>query len=104
RTDFEDAIRRGGVGVDASLRAFAAGWERAASVPAAPPPADVVKTAVERLTDYQDARYAAEFLDLLKPIQALGDDALLIETARYLALWMSYEDAIRVADLKIRRE
>ncbi|HYX52337.1 MAG TPA: DUF6537 domain-containing protein, partial [Candidatus Limnocylindrales bacterium] len=32
-----------------------------------------------------------------------GNFALLRETARYLALWMSYEDAIRVADLKIRR-
>ena len=32
-----------------------------------------------------------------------GDYALLTETARQLALWMSYEDAIRVADLKIRR-
>jgi len=27
---------------------------------------------------------------------------LLLETARYLALWMSYEDTVRVADLKIR--
>jgi indolepyruvate ferredoxin oxidoreductase, beta subunit len=27
----------------------------------------------------------------------------LSETARYLALWMSYEDTIRVADLKTRR-
>src|SRR5690606_3045756 len=26
------------------------------------------------------------------------------ETARYLALWMSYEDVIRVADLKTRAE
>ena len=25
------------------------------------------------------------------------------ETARYLALWMSYEDTVRVADLKTRR-
>src|SRR5262249_53734974 len=32
-----------------------------------------------------------------------GDYELLRETARYLALWMSYEDAIRVADLKTRR-
>ena len=32
-----------------------------------------------------------------------ADSALLSETARYLALWMSYEDAPRVADLKIRR-
>ena len=32
-----------------------------------------------------------------------GAFALLREAARHLALWMSYEDAIRVADLKIRR-
>jgi indolepyruvate ferredoxin oxidoreductase beta subunit len=35
--------------------------------------------------------------------QGSQDAALLSETARYLALWMSYEDAIRVADLKTRR-
>jgi indolepyruvate ferredoxin oxidoreductase beta subunit len=29
--------------------------------------------------------------------------ALLSETARHLALWMSYEDTVRVADLKTRR-
>jgi len=32
-----------------------------------------------------------------------GDGGLFDEVARNLALWMSYEDAIRVADLKIRR-
>src|SRR5690606_30810634 len=30
------------------------------------------------------------------------DYELLRETARHLALWMSYEDTVRVADLKIR--
>jgi indolepyruvate ferredoxin oxidoreductase beta subunit len=33
-----------------------------------------------------------------------GDFPLTQETARQLALWMSYEDVIRVADLKTRRE
>jgi indolepyruvate ferredoxin oxidoreductase beta subunit len=61
------------------------------------------ETALQRLRDYQDAFYADEYLELLRPIGALGDPLLLAETARYLALWMSYEDAIRVADLKIRR-
>lgn len=105
RAQFEDAIRRGGVGVDASLRAFAAGWNGGAREPEATPPTafDILQAGVERLTDYQDARYASEYLELLEPIRALGDSALLNETARYLALWMSYEDAIRVADLKIRR-
>ena len=58
---------------------------------------------VLRLADYQDERYAAEFLDRLRPICTLDrDGGLLIETARHLALWMSYEDTIRVADLKTR--
>ncbi len=59
---------------------------------------------IQRLADYQDERYAAEYLDRLEPIRDVdsGDCLVLKETARYLALWMSYEDAIRVADLKIR--
>src|SRR6478609_7526785 len=64
---------------------------------------------IERLADYQDVAYASTYLDRLEPIRALAQQqggqeaALLSETARYLALWMSYEDAIRVADLKTRR-
>jgi len=37
REDYEATIRRGGVGVDASLRAFALGFEAAAGAPATPP-------------------------------------------------------------------
>ncbi len=61
---------------------------------------------VRRLIDYQDADYADLYLNRLEPIAAAdnGDDAhaLTTETARYLALWMSYDDIIRVADLKTR--
>jgi len=60
---------------------------------------------VRRLIDYQDPDYAAFYLDRLAELRrALPDaeDALLRETARHLALWMSYEDTIRVADLKTR--
>lgn len=100
RAAFEEAIRRGGVGVDGSLAAFASGFE-----PGEPAPTPTVHaSAVERLTEYQDARYAQQYLDRLAPIRALNDPILLEEAARYLALWMSYEDAIRVADLKVRRE
>lgn len=137
RKQFEDAIQRGGVGVEASLAAFAAGYGAAAEPVAAQarrtetaprrvgprlqalaariegkfPAAshDILFSGIERLVDYQDDAYASEYLDRLEPIRdldaryALGDSALLRETARYLALWMSYEDAARVADLKIRR-
>jgi indolepyruvate ferredoxin oxidoreductase beta subunit len=66
----------------------------------------ILLAGIERLADYQDVRYAALYLDRLEPIKDLvqpGALDVLSEAARYLALWMSYEDAIRVADLKTRR-
>lgn len=127
RAAFEAAIRAGGKGVEASLRGFAAGFDAALgsvaptedSTPIAQPtsaegralaervgrdlPAEAHAFAIEgvrRLMDYQDADYAALYLDRLA---TLGHDpALLREAARHLALWMSYEDTIRVADLKVR--
>lgn len=142
RAAFEGAIRRGGVGVKASLNAFAAAFD-AAAVPAEatapfpfveperpagkipptlatlrrrlvetlPEPAHATATlGVERLTDYQDAAYAGLYLDRLdavaqaeRQLMATGDaSSLTVEAARYLALWMAYEDVIRVADLKTR--
>ena len=64
---------------------------------------------ITRTADYQDLAYAARYLDQLMPlVQALPQDGataheLMDETARHLALWMSYEDTVRVADLKTRR-
>ncbi len=141
RTAFEDTIRRGGVGVEASLLAFAAAFERAAQ-PDAPAHLDapavvtsalpkashpqvqalidraarshsgaalhIVIEGLRRLVDYQDPAYAALYLDRLEAVQAVeraqapASHALSLEVARHLALWMSYEDTIRVADLKTR--
>ncbi len=61
----------------------------------------------ERLTDYQDKAHAARYLDRVEAVteaeRALGGaGALAAAAARHLALWMSYEDVIRVADLKTR--
>ncbi|HMA06794.1 MAG TPA: indolepyruvate oxidoreductase subunit beta family protein, partial [Ramlibacter sp.] len=58
-----------------------------------------------RVVDYQDPAYAQLYLDRLAKIAALpaaNEPLLLQETARHLALWMSYEDTIRVAELKTR--
>jgi len=68
---------------------------------------DVVREGVRRMIDYQDVAYASLYLDRLDSIAALepkGSDsfALAESVARGLALWMSFEDTIRVADLKIR--
>ena len=141
RAQFEATITRGGVGVQSSLKAFAAGFavaqasstptEAAAPAPAIAPMPPVGKrlaglaeriqqhfppachatlgAGIVRLADYQDVAYAARYLDRLQPLltrmPADGELAadLLDETARHLALWMSYEDTVRVADLKTRR-
>ncbi|HXB72162.1 MAG TPA: indolepyruvate oxidoreductase subunit beta family protein [Candidatus Acidoferrales bacterium] len=71
---------------------------------------EILAAGIARLADYQDEAYATEYLDRLENVRELdqrhgdGGFRLLRETARHLALWMSYEDAIRVADLKIRRQ
>ena len=68
---------------------------------------DIVSEGVRRMIDYQDVAYASLYLDRLDAIVALepkgsGSFALTETVARGLALWMSFEDTIRVADLKIR--
>ena len=111
RESCEQAIRGGGRSAEASLRGFASGFDIAAGTRATPqPPApprqatefdEVMRLGVERLTDYQDATYAGLFLERMKFFQD-KDKKLSSETARHLALWMAYEDIIRVADLKTR--
>jgi indolepyruvate ferredoxin oxidoreductase beta subunit len=107
----EKAIRRGGRGAEASLRGFAAGFDIAAGqrpAPAQPLPPkratelqEILKIGRERLEDYQGERYAALYEKRMKPFLS-GDPKLAAEVARHLALWMAYEDIIRVADLKTR--
>ncbi|MGZ8471559.1 MAG: indolepyruvate oxidoreductase subunit beta family protein [Gemmatirosa sp.] len=65
----------------------------------------VLREGVRRLIDYQDVAYAGLYLDRIARIAAGPVDAaglLVAETARHLALWMSYEDTARVAQLKTR--
>jgi len=71
----------------------------------------ILGVGLARTADFQDGRYAELYLDRLDPILArdrehngaAADFTLTNETGRFLALWMSYEDVIRVADLKSRR-
>jgi indolepyruvate ferredoxin oxidoreductase beta subunit len=70
----------------------------------------LVLEGARRMLDYQDPAYAEVYLDRLEAIAALearlwadaSSYALLQATARSLALWMTFEDTIRVADLKTR--
>jgi indolepyruvate ferredoxin oxidoreductase beta subunit len=70
------------------------------------PARTLIRAGIERTTDYQDVAYARAYLDRLKPIveadRKHGPGLLLAETARELALGMTYEDTVRVAELKIR--
>jgi indolepyruvate ferredoxin oxidoreductase beta subunit len=106
RDRFEAAITHGGVGVKASLAAFAAGYDAArapavaAAIAAELEAEGIIAEGVARLTEYQDAAYADSYRARLSPLADHGE--LLAETARYLALWMSFEDPARVAELKIR--
>jgi indolepyruvate ferredoxin oxidoreductase beta subunit len=132
RAACEAAIRGAGKGAEASLRGFALGHAHASgevvvtavavakpAVAMAPPVERVSKEfpaamhgllneAVRRLSDYQDAAYAGQYLDRVRPLLAVereiagADHAypLATEAARLMVLWMAYEDVIRVAELK----
>jgi indolepyruvate ferredoxin oxidoreductase beta subunit len=64
----------------------------------------VLREGIARLTDYQNAAYAECYLARVKhiAIQPGADGAFVRELARQLAVRMSVEDVIRVAQLKLR--
>ena len=125
---FRATIRAEGRAVDANLRGFEAGLSltQAAHSPspviaALPQPRgksqaelsafpaeahDVLAEGVARLTDYQNAGYAQRYLHRVARLARLAgaDGAFVRELARHLALRMSVEDVIRVAQLKLRGE
>ena len=130
RAAYEETIQRSGIGVEASLRGFAAAVEagtagdsRPPATPVLPLPGrrahgefpdavrDMVGLGHARMLEYQDPAYANLYLDRLQRIlaaerqvdpQGSGNFSTTRETARFLALWMAFDDIIRVADLKCR--
>jgi indolepyruvate ferredoxin oxidoreductase, beta subunit len=68
----------------------------------------LILEACGRTLDYQDAKYARLYLDRLDTIVAIdrarndNDWKITSETARHLGLRMTFEDVIRVAQLKTR--
>ena len=107
----EAAIRLAGKGAQASLRGFAAGYDIAAGarqLPAAAPQPlppetrEILELGAARVRDYQGEAYAQLYLERIATL-GNAEPKLVGEVGRQLALWMSYEDIIRVADLKTRR-
>jgi indolepyruvate ferredoxin oxidoreductase beta subunit len=65
----------------------------------------------DRVVEFQDARYGDLFLERLRAVDDVerahdpdgtGGARVLRETARFLALWMAFDDIVRVASLKCR--
>lgn len=132
RQAFEQAIKDSGIAVPSNLAGFDEGFRAASGAIALPLqpshalpqpttpagrrlherltrglPAAAHANAlhgVQRLMDYQDEAYAELYLDRLERMASIDTAPfeLSAEVARHLALWMSYEDTIRVADLKTR--
>jgi indolepyruvate ferredoxin oxidoreductase beta subunit len=108
----EAAIKKGGRGAEASLRGFTAGYEialgeRQAPGVAAKPKratelAEIIQLAEPRLRDYQGERYVELYRKRLEPFLK-AEPRVAATVARHLATWMTYEDIVRVADLKTRR-
>jgi indolepyruvate ferredoxin oxidoreductase, beta subunit len=125
----ERAIRAEGRGIDASLAGFALGLAAVQSPTAAaaaspatetpvpglaefpPPTREFIALGNARLTAFQDAAYADLFRARLMRVLAAErrtdpaarhDFAVTREAARFLALWMAFDDVVRVADLKCR--
>jgi indolepyruvate ferredoxin oxidoreductase beta subunit len=65
---------------------------------------------LRRMLDFQDVRYARQYLDHMAGLRKLDAQfggaakgwALTLAAARYVAVAMAYDDVIRVADLKTR--
>lgn len=122
---FKNTIRKSGRAVESNLAGFELGYKSAVVEKAMPELScgveashipsrhgdrisafpeqtrDIITYGVHRLVDYQDGDYAHLYLDRLAGFK---DHDLINEVARHLALWMGFEDVIRVADLKTRAE
>lgn len=129
---FRNAIKADGRAVEANLRGFEAGVAyRAETAEEATKPSEsreataqsaipstfaqevdrfpeevraIVREGIARLIDFQNERYAAVYIDRLNGfIIRSGASALILkELARHLAVRMTSEDVIRVAQLKLR--
>lgn len=76
-----------------------------------PPVRDIAALGHARVVEYQDRAYGELYARRLREVLAAEreadpagerDFAITRETARWLALWMAFDDIVRVADLKSR--
>jgi indolepyruvate ferredoxin oxidoreductase beta subunit len=115
RDDYENVIREGGgASAQASLRGFAKAFEicklhrdhaaKDSGARVEPAVTEIVALGTKRLVEYQGEDYARLYERRLERVEAVDREPLAMtrETARWLALWMAFDDIVRVADLKSR--
>jgi indolepyruvate ferredoxin oxidoreductase beta subunit len=93
RKEFPDLKPIGDAGFDALV-------ERARKLPE--PVHGMLAAGLARVVDFQDVAYGREYLDRVESFAEYGADALTAAAAKQIARAMSYDDVIRVADLKTR--
>jgi indolepyruvate ferredoxin oxidoreductase beta subunit len=111
RQSFVSAIRASGKSVDINIRGFELGEAVVSGKPAPDENVrlfpissqEIVQEGVRRLTEFQNADYAETYLERLASFRAAAPN-LVDAVARHLALRMSYDDIIRVAQIKIRAD
>jgi indolepyruvate ferredoxin oxidoreductase beta subunit len=73
---------------------------------------EIVALGYDRVVAFQDVRYGELFIERLRAVDRAerahaartpSDARVLRETARFLALWMAFDDIVRVASLKSAR-
>ena len=108
REVYEQTIRASGKGVEPSLRGFSLAYDavtqrrvqqavvEAALQPAPAPDLRVLGRA--RVASYQDEAYARLYDERL---DRFTDPAIRTELSRWVALWMAFDDIVRVAALKL---
>jgi indolepyruvate ferredoxin oxidoreductase beta subunit len=131
REQYVATVAKGGLAVESSLRGFTRAWDEVKpaarkskfqigttadgnTAPGNSFPSqilDLVEAGYQRMLEFQDRAYAELYLERVSRIQAAERQcdpghgqglALSRETARFLALWMAFDDIPRVADLKSR--
>lgn len=127
REAFERTIRASGRGVEASLRAFDAGfagpapereaanaeiamseinepdWKKLVDATSdySGPVREMALNGLRKVVDFQDIAYGQEYLDRLQPFLK-QDEMVATAAAKYIANAMAYDDVIGVADRKTR--
>jgi indolepyruvate ferredoxin oxidoreductase beta subunit len=109
QSKFVDAVLTGTAAISSlpSAKSSSLSYELSETFP--PAMHEILGLGVARLVDYQGAGYVSLYMQRLRAVLASeqlhsNDRACVVtkETARWLALWMAFDDIVRVADLKSR--